>query len=141
MNLNTLSADPRRRFKRFELHIQAYVSWKSGDGKKRRAAGITRDLSTHGAFISVANCPEERSLATVEFLLGPASARRRMRMRGRVIRTELLSPPQTYGFAIRAHRQLSIVGDREKLRRENRNDCPAPPLVPGQKQPAARRVS
>lgn len=109
VKLSILPAEPRRRFKRFELHTEAYVSWKSPEGKHIFATGITRDVSTHGAFITGKSCPEQRTVVTVELPLSLAGAVRRMKLRGRVLRTEAFDGEDMYGFAVYADRQFSML--------------------------------
>ncbi len=110
---STTYSDRRRKFERFYVEMAAEFSW-SANGKEQRADGRTRDLSTHGIFIFCERCPREGTMVAVELTLpcqsGPA---RRMRLRGRVLRTELVSEQHKVGFAASCVKQLTTIAPAE----------------------------
>lgn len=108
VNPITTQATDRREFKRFPLHLRAYFWWKSSDGKKNFATGVTRDIGPHGVFIIGKTEPEDHTFARVELIL-PSDSARTMKIRGRVVRTEPLNREQNYGFAIYAEKRLTIT--------------------------------
>lgn len=113
MKLNALPAGDRRRFKRFELCLKAYFVWTSADGENKIGVGTTRDVSTQGAFVIGNSCPEEGSVAKLEFALPSVGVSRRMKLRGRIVRTEVAVAEHTYGFGFHADRPASVVDVNE----------------------------
>ncbi len=113
MKLNAPPAGDRRRFKRFGLCLKAYFVWTSADGENKMGVGTTRDVSTHGAFVIGNSCPEEGSVAKLEFAIPSAGVSRRMKLRGRIFRTEVVVAGHTYGFALHADRPARVVDVNE----------------------------
>lgn len=114
----------RREFERFPMNMRACFSWTSADGKQRHASGIVQNLSARGAFITSRRCPWASSLTIVEIVVQTSGGTTcRMQLRGRVVRTELLSD-ESYGFAVLGDRQLSISKPPKPARRDDRKSSP-----------------
>ncbi len=100
----------RRRFERFQLRVPASFCWRSATDEEQRNQGMTRDLSTHGVFITCVGVPKGAVSVDVELSLpSPVGMQRRIKLRGQVLRMELSSSDREYGFAVYSSKQVSLV--------------------------------
>jgi len=94
----------RRAQDRYLLSARAVFSWEGPEKKRFESEGVTRDMSSTGAFILTRSCPPAHTLVQVELFLPPIHgtvATVRMRADARVLRVEY-GPPgrQQSGFAV-----------------------------------------
>jgi hypothetical protein len=94
----------RRRDVRYQLSVRAVFSWEGPEQKRYQGEGVTRDISTKGAFILTRSCPPAHSVVQVELFLPPfhgTVATVRIRAKVQVLRVEQGSPgDQQCGFAV-----------------------------------------
>jgi hypothetical protein len=93
----------RRTAGRFPLNIPVIFRWRDRKGKRRWANGITRDVSSAGAFVMTTDCPPVGAKVQLDMLLPPLGrhdADMRVVGQGRVLRVEA-GPvrAETLGFA------------------------------------------
>ena len=89
---------------RYRVDAVALFSWQGGPGGRFQGEGVTRDISTQGAFIVTATMPPPRSPVQVDLLLPTVSGiNAAVRITGivRVIRVEHSSANTlNHGFAV-----------------------------------------
>ena len=94
----------RRTDVRYQLSARVVFSWEGPEKKRYEGEGVTRDISTKGAFILTRSCPPAHSVVQVELFLPPfhgTLATARMRAQVQVLRVEQGSPgDQQCGFAV-----------------------------------------
>ena len=94
----------RRTQFRYLLSARAVFSWEGPEQKRFQGEGVTRDISTEGAFILTLSCPPAHAAVQVELFLPPfhgTVATVRIRADALVLRVEH-GPPgkQQSGFAV-----------------------------------------
>ena len=94
----------RRTQVRHLLCARAVFSWEGPQQKRLQGEGVTRDISTEGAFILTLSCPPAHAAVQVELFLPPfhgTVATVRIRAEARVLRVEQASRgDQQSGFAV-----------------------------------------
>jgi hypothetical protein len=56
---------------RYRMSARAVFSWEGPEQKRFRGEGVTRDVSSSGAFIVTTSCPPARAVVQVELFLPP----------------------------------------------------------------------
>ena len=94
----------RRTEVRYQLSARVVFSWEGPEKERFEGEGVTRDISTEGAFILTRSCPPAHSVVQVELFLPPIHgtvATVRIRAKVQVLRVEQGSPgDQQCGFAV-----------------------------------------
>ena len=94
----------RRNQTRYQLGARAVFSWEGPEQKRFQGEGVTRDISTKGAFILTQSCPPTHAAVQVQLFLPPfhgTVATARIRAEAEVLRVEQAPPgEQQSGFAI-----------------------------------------
>lgn len=91
-----------RREQRYSFRAAATFSWQDKQGARRKADGVTHDLSEKGAFIYTLAAPPEHVSVSVEIRLRPRrelKASLQVVFKGRVLRVE--EHAGINGFAVR----------------------------------------
>jgi hypothetical protein len=92
----------KRDTERYGLELPIRVTWKDGAGQEQESTGITRDISSSGAYV-VCDCPLEegcRICLLIDFPISFLGVKKsRVAARGRVVRDNILSN-QAYGHGI-----------------------------------------
>jgi hypothetical protein len=94
----------RRTHVRYLLSARAVFSWEGPEQIRVQGEGVTRDISTKGAFILTHSCPLAHAAVQVQLFLPPVHgtlATARIRAEAQVLRVEQASPGDLqYGFAV-----------------------------------------
>ena len=94
----------RRRQVRYALGARAVFSWEGPEHEIFRGEGVTRDVSSSGAFIVTTSCPPARAAVRVELFLPPLHgtvATARIRAEALVLRVERTPAGEKQsGFAV-----------------------------------------
>lgn len=94
----------RRREDRYPISARAVFFWEGPMQESSKWEGVTRDISSSGAFIVTTNCPPARAAIQIEFFLPPlrgTAAAVRLRAEALVLRVEqALLGDQQSGFAV-----------------------------------------
>jgi len=94
----------QRKVFRYAIVATATFVWEDEGGIQQRSEGITRDMSSSGAFIYAAVGPTEQVPVRIEFALPPIEERKaplRVRVKARVVRVERVpADPVHRGFAV-----------------------------------------
>src|SRR5260370_3558931 len=92
----------QRKVFRYAIVATATFVWEDEGGIQQRSEGITRDMSSSGAFIYAAVGPTEQVPVRIEFALPPIEERKaplRVRVKARVVRVERVpAAPVPRGF-------------------------------------------
>lgn len=91
-----------RKFARYGMEIQTMFSWWDQHGGFHQQEGVTRDLSSGGAFLVASACPAVGARVRFHLLLPPLGGSRgpmQMRVNGRVLRVEAVPGDGHKGFA------------------------------------------
>jgi PilZ domain len=94
----------RRTEVRYQLSARVVFSWDGPEQKRFQGEGVTRDISTKGAFILTRSCPPDQASIQMLFFLPPfhgTLATARIRAKAQVLRVEQAPPgEQQSGFAV-----------------------------------------
>jgi hypothetical protein len=94
----------RRTQDRYQISARAVFSWEGPVQERFKGEGVTRDISSSGAFIVTTSCPPARAAIEVEFFLPPLQgtvAAVRLKAEALVLRVEqALVGDQERGFAV-----------------------------------------
>jgi len=108
-NLNVRKAEARRTI-RYEIAANTNFWWTDQCGTARRGQGITRDLSTRGAFVVAAECPSAGSLVEFRINISNSSANKSsadLHAKGIVLRVERAGGARREnGFSVHIQRIL-----------------------------------
>jgi PilZ domain len=85
---------------RYALSAPAIFWWETEGGVHHRGVGVTRDISSNGAFVYAANCPPAPVPIQIEICLPSREAPRgvQIQMQGKVLRIEGLDGGMKQGF-------------------------------------------
>jgi PilZ domain len=101
---------------RYPLSLKVVFVWADENGVQQRAEGITRDISTKGAFIYAAVAPPEKALIRMGLDLAPlreGTVRLRINVKGRIVRIEeYVKDPVHNGFAVLS--ESTVLRESEK---------------------------
>lgn len=108
-NLNARNAETRRTI-RYEIAAKTNFWWTDQHGAARQSEGITRDLSTRGAFVVAAVCPSAGSHIEVRINISNSAANRSgadLHAKGIVLRVErAMGDRRENGFSVQIQRIL-----------------------------------
>jgi hypothetical protein len=94
----------RRTEVRYQLSARVVFSWEGPEQKRFQGEGVTRDISTKGAFILTQSCPPDQAAVQMLFFLPPfhgTLATARIRAKAQVLRVEQASlGDEQCGFAV-----------------------------------------
>jgi len=98
---------------RYALSLPVAFAWKDDKNAWQRGAGLTRDISTRGAFILVPEPPPSGATLEIEAYLpwGPDSLPACIFGKGRVVRAEPWRDAHARGFAVDAVRFVLRRGE------------------------------
>jgi hypothetical protein len=91
-----------RKYRRFRLEVPVIFFWKDAQDVRREAVGLTRDLSTGGAFVFATTHPPLEALIKLrEFLpAGRQAPPLRMFGKGKLVRVKPAPESPPAGFAL-----------------------------------------
>jgi hypothetical protein len=114
----------QRKVFRYAIVATATFVWQDEAGIQQRSEGITRDMSSSGAFIYAAVGPTAEVAVRMEFELPPlenGKAPLRVRVKGRVVRVERdPSDPVHNGFAVSYEGAVLRGGEEENAHEQDR---------------------
>jgi PilZ domain len=114
----------QRKALRYAMAATAAFVWQDSRGIQQRSEGITRDMSSSGAFIYAAVGPTEHVPARIEFELPPLEERKaplRVRVKARVVRVERdPTDPVHSGFAVSYEGAVLRGGEEENANAQHR---------------------
>jgi PilZ domain-containing protein len=94
----------RRSQVRYQLSARVVFSWEGPEQKRFQGEGVTRDISTEGAFILTQSCPPAHTAVQMLLFLPPfhgTVATARIKAEAQVLRVEQAPPgEQQSGFAV-----------------------------------------
>ena len=94
-----------RKHNRYRLEAPVVFSWRDAQHARHKGVGLTRVLSTHGAFVLTADPPPVEAKIDIKVFLPRFGAGVPMRFQGqgKVIRVEAVNHPDARaGFAVAA---------------------------------------
>jgi hypothetical protein len=93
-----------RKHTRYHLGVPVIFSWKHAQESRREVVGLTRDISSKGAFILAPECPPLDSSVTLKVFFPPVRGVRQtvqIHGRGEVVRIEPVHQDEVMGgFAV-----------------------------------------
>lgn len=92
---------------RYALSAPAIFWWETEEGVRHRGVGVTRDLSSNGAFVYAPICPPAPVSIQMEIRLPSlrkASRAGQILIRGRVLRIEAIEGGMEQGFGLFSER-------------------------------------
>jgi hypothetical protein len=99
-----VTAMDRRTEVRYQLGARVVFSWEGPEQERFQGEGVTRDISTKGAFILTQSCPPPQAAVQMLLFLPPfhgTVATARIRAEAQVLRVEQAPPSeQQSGFAV-----------------------------------------
>jgi PilZ domain len=114
----------QRKVFRYAIVATATFAWQDEDGIQQRSEGITRDMSSSGAFIYAAVGPIAEVPVRMEFELPPieeGKAPLRVRVKARVVRVERdPADPVHTGFAVNYEGAVLRGGEEENADAQHR---------------------
>jgi hypothetical protein len=108
----------RRKHNRYRLEVPVIFSWRDAQGERREGVGLTRVLSTHGAFVLTATPPPVNASIALKVLIprvGAAGPHMFLLGEGTVVRVDAFSyPDASASFAV-AGRSFVLNRDEAAL--------------------------
>ena len=102
----TSNGNGHRKHNRYRLEVPVIFSWLDERQARHKGVGLTRDLSTHGAFVLTATPPPLKANIELKVFcprIGKAAPPMRLRGEGKVLRVEAVEHPHARaGFAVAA---------------------------------------